>query len=228
LDRINYGVVSLVLKGNDADRIQKYRPICLLNVVFKIVTKILCNILVTIAEKVIKFTQTAFIKGRYILDGVVSLHEILNEVHKTKGAGVLFKIDFEKAFDKIKWPFLLQTLEMKGFPSKFVDWVMKSISGGKVAIRVNDENGAYFPTYQGLRQGDPMSPLLFDLAADALSIMIGRAVSGGLITGLGEKFIEGVWPSCNMQMTRSCSCRITLHKREISNSFSASLSKCRA
>jgi hypothetical protein len=60
-----------------------------------------------------------------------------------------------------------------------------------VAIRVNDENGVYFPTYQDLRQGDPMSLLLFDLATDALSIMIGRVVSCGLITGLGEKFIKG-------------------------------------
>jgi hypothetical protein len=87
----------------------------------------------------------------------------------------MFKIDFEKAFDKIKWPFLLQILEVKGFPSKFNDWVMRSISSGKVAIKVNDENGPYFPTFQGLRQGDSMSPLLFDYAADALAIMIERA-----------------------------------------------------
>jgi hypothetical protein len=100
---------------------------------------------------------------------------------------VLFKIDF----DKIKWPFLLQILETKDFPSEFNDWIMRSVSSGKVAIRINDENGPYFPIFQGLRQGDPLSPQLFDYAADALEIMIERAVAGGLICGLGEKFVEG-------------------------------------
>jgi hypothetical protein len=87
LDMLNYGLVTLVPKGSDADKIQKYRPICLLNVVFKIITKILCNRLIAIVEKVIKISQTAFIKGRYILDGVVSLHEILNEIHRKKKMG---------------------------------------------------------------------------------------------------------------------------------------------
>jgi hypothetical protein len=79
---------------------------------------------------------------------------------------------------------------MKGFPSEFNDWIMRSVSGGKVAIRVNDADGPYFPTFQGLRQGDPLSPLLFDLTTDALSIMIERA-SRGIITGLEDDFVEG-------------------------------------
>ena len=82
-----------------------------------------------IIGKEIKITQTAFIKNRFIMEGVVVLHEILNDLHIRKKPGVLFKIDFEKAFNKIKWPFLLQTLEMKGFPSKFNDLVMKIVSG---------------------------------------------------------------------------------------------------
>ena len=113
LDRLNYGVISLLPKGSDADRIQKYRPICLLNVILKIITKILVNRLIIIISGVTRASQTAFIKGRYILEGVLVLHETLNSMHKTKKTGVLFKIDFEKAFDKVKWPFLFQTLKMK-------------------------------------------------------------------------------------------------------------------
>jgi hypothetical protein len=74
LDRINYGIISLVPKGNDADRIQRYQPICLPNVILKIVTKIICNRLIIISGKFVKGSQMAFIKGRYILDGVVCLH----------------------------------------------------------------------------------------------------------------------------------------------------------
>jgi hypothetical protein len=84
IDRINYGVITLVPKGSDADRIQKFRPICLLNVIFKIVTKIMVNRVIPSVGEVIKASQTAFLKGRYILDGVTVLHEILNDIHVKK------------------------------------------------------------------------------------------------------------------------------------------------
>ena len=82
---------------------------------------------------------------------MVCLHEILNEIHRTKSDGILFKIGFEKAFGKIKWPFLLQIFGDEGFLNNLIDWILKSVSSGKVAIKVNDENGPYFPTFQGLR-----------------------------------------------------------------------------
>jgi hypothetical protein len=61
-------------------------------------------------------TQSAFILGRNILEGVVVLHETIHELHRKKMDGVLFKIDFERAYDKVKWSFLQQALRMKGFP----------------------------------------------------------------------------------------------------------------
>ena len=102
IDRLNYGVVTLVPKGAESDRIQKYIPICLLNVVFKIITQMLVNRLTPVISKVVKNTQTAFINNRFIMDGVVVLHEVLNDLQTKKNAGILFKINFEKAFDKIK------------------------------------------------------------------------------------------------------------------------------
>jgi hypothetical protein len=101
--RLNYGIITLVPKGNDADRIQKYRPICLLNVSFKIITRVIVNRLIQVIWRVVLLNQTAFIKGRYIMEGVNILHEILNDTHtKRKKSGLLFKIDFENAFDKVK------------------------------------------------------------------------------------------------------------------------------
>lgn len=100
IDRLNYGTISLLPKGSDADRIQKYRPICLLNVIFKIITKILVNRLLVIIKGVVRASQTAFLKGRYILEGVLVLHETLNTLHKRKTLGVLFKIDFENPLTK--------------------------------------------------------------------------------------------------------------------------------
>ena len=60
--------------------------------------------------------------------------------------GVIFKVDFEKAYDKVKWPFLLQTLRMKGFSPKWIFWIETFISGGSIAIKVNDDVGPFFQT----------------------------------------------------------------------------------
>ena len=185
--RLNYGIITLVPKTNDAKQIQKFRPICLLNVSFKIMTKVLMNRLAKCVAPVISRTQTAFIKGRYIMEGVVILHEALNSFHKNKEDALIFKVDFEKAYDKIKWPFVIQMLKMRGFPDKWCDWVMETMRGGHVGVRVNDEIGPYFKTFKGLRQGDAMSPLLFDIAADALAILMNNALKHDLVKGVLSK-----------------------------------------
>ena len=128
-----------------------YRPICMLNVPFKIFTKVLNNRAMTTAHKTISKVQSAFIKGRYILDNVAVLHETLHSLHKSKCAAVIFKVDFEKAYDKINWDFMLSTLKMKGFPDKFIRWTKAVIHNGISAITLNDLIGPYFVTRKGLR-----------------------------------------------------------------------------
>lgn len=87
------------------------------------------------------------------MEGVLVLHETLNTINKNKQSRILFKVDFEKACDKIKWPFLYQVLKLKGFPDAWCDWVMKCVCGGHVSVKVNDNVGPYFVTHKGLRQG---------------------------------------------------------------------------
>ena len=152
----------MLSKIQEAERIQQYQPICLLNVSFKIFTKVATIRLNSVADHVVKPTQTAFMQGRNILHGVVVLHETVHELHTKKMNGVIFKIDFEKAYDKVKWPFLLQTLRMKGFSDKWCSLIQDFVFGGSVAIKVNDDVGHYFQTKKGLRQKDPLSPILFN------------------------------------------------------------------
>jgi hypothetical protein len=102
LKRLNYGVITLVPKVYEANTIKQYRPICLLNVDFKIFSKLLNDRLTPIADNIISESKTASIKARNILEGVATLHEVLHEIKRFKGQGVLFKIDFEKAYDKVK------------------------------------------------------------------------------------------------------------------------------
>jgi hypothetical protein len=113
-------------------------------------------------------------RGRNILEGVVILHETVHELHRRNQNGIIFKIDFEKAYDKVKWDFLTQTLRLKGFSTKWIEWIKSFISGGSVAININDEIGPFFHTKKGLRQGDPQSPILFNIVADMHTVLIKR------------------------------------------------------
>lgn len=187
---LNFGEIILLPKTKEASRIQQYRPICLLNVSFKIFTMVATNRLNGVADHMVKPTQTTFMQGRNILDGVVVLHETVHDLHHKKLSGVILKIDFEKAYDKVKWPFLLQTLRMKGFSRKWCRWVESFVSGGSVAIKVNDEVGNYFQTRKGLRQGDPLSPILFNIVADMLAILVERAKVAGQISGVSPHLVE--------------------------------------
>lgn len=134
--------------------------------------------------------QTAFLPGRNIMEGVVILHETIHELHTKKQNGVIFKIDFEKAYNKVKWSFLQQTLRMKGFSPKWCRWVEEMISGGSVGIKVNDEIGPYFQTKRGIHQGDPMSPILFNIIADMLALIIKRAKDDGQIRGVIPNLLD--------------------------------------
>src|SRR6266498_2851900 len=148
---LNFGVITLIPKVQEANLIQQYRPICLLSVSFKIFTKVITNRLNTVADKMVSLTQTAFLRGRNIPERVVILHETIHEMHRKKLSGVILKIDFKQAYDKVKWQFLLQTLRMKGFSPKWISWVKSFISGGSVAVNVNNDIGHYFQTKKGLR-----------------------------------------------------------------------------
>jgi hypothetical protein len=102
LYKLNFRVITLLPKKENAMEIQQYRPIYLLNVSFKIFTKVVTNRITDLSQKVIRPTQTAFMPGRHILEGVVILHETVHELHRKKLDGVIFKIDFEKAYNKVK------------------------------------------------------------------------------------------------------------------------------
>jgi hypothetical protein len=106
-------------------------------------------------------------------------------------SGVILKLDFEKVYDKVNWEFLQQTLQIKGFWGKWCHWINQIVSKGSVGVKVNDNNGQYFLTKKGLRQGDSLSHMLFNLIGDMLSILINRAKEDGQIKGLVPHLVDG-------------------------------------
>lgn len=99
-----FGTITLLPKVKQATSIKQCRPICLLNVIYKIITKVLNLRLTKITDKVIG-RQTAFIPGRNIFQVVVILHEVVHELKITKQAGIILELDFEEAYDKVNWHF---------------------------------------------------------------------------------------------------------------------------
>lgn len=126
-----------------------------------------------------------------ILEGVVILHKTVHELHRKNQSGVIFKIDFEKTYNKVRWNFLLQTLRMKGFSPKWIEWIISFISDGSVVINVNDEVGPFFQKKKELRQGDPLSPILYNIVADMLALFINRAKAEDQLSGVVSHLVDG-------------------------------------
>jgi hypothetical protein len=191
LKRLNFGVISLIPKKSDPSDIRHFRPICVLNDCFKFISKVVTNRFTEVANSVISPTQTAFIPGRFILEGCVIVHEVLHELKLRSDKGIIWKLDFEKAYDRVSWNFLFEVIERKGFPDRWLKWVEACVTGVKVCVNINGERSNFFRTYRGVRQGDPLSPLLFNMVSDALAVMLDKAKGNGVLTGLVPEIFPG-------------------------------------
>ena len=110
ISRLNFRVLTLIPKILGADTISQFHLITLINVIFKIIFKAFATCLDPFVNKTISANQIAFIKGRFILDGALALHEIVYEMKSKKLGGILLKLDFEKACDWVNWDFLVEVL----------------------------------------------------------------------------------------------------------------------
>ncbi|KAK1614885.1 hypothetical protein QYE76_020402 [Lolium multiflorum] len=122
---------------------------------------------------------------------IALINEIIHETKSKRLRGVFLKLDFEKAYDRVNWSFLREVLLRKGFNPGWVHRVLSLVSGGQTAITINGEVGNYFRNGRGVRQGDPLSPLLFDFVAEALAAILDRALAAGHIEGVIPHIIPG-------------------------------------
>lgn len=157
-----------------------FRPIALANFKFKIIIKVLADRLATVARKIISPNQHGFVQGRKISDCICTASEAINLLNKKSfGGNIALKIDIKKAFDTIDWNFLLKVLHTFGFEPKFTKWIAVILQSAKLSIAVNGNAAGFFSCSRGVRQGDPLSPLLFCLAEEVLSRGITSLVSRG-------------------------------------------------
>ena len=119
-------------------------------------------------------------------------NELVDEVRLKKKRGLVFKIDFEKAYDHVEWNFLDFVLEKKGFGSRWRKWINGCLNTTNFSILINGRPRGKFGATRGLRQGDPLSPFLFILVVDVLSRLTEKAKECGIIEGLavGRENVE--------------------------------------
>ena len=153
--------VALIPKISSPLELKDYRPISLLGSLHKLLAKVLARRLAGVLGSVISSSQSAFLKGRNLVDGVLVVNELVDYAKKVKKDCLIFKVDFEKAYDSVDWVFLEYMMVRVGMCEKWVAWMKACVFGGSMSILVNGSPTEEINIQRGLKQGDPLAPFYF-------------------------------------------------------------------
>nr|GEW30673.1 RNA-directed DNA polymerase, eukaryota [Tanacetum cinerariifolium] len=153
------------------------------------------------------------VDAKQILDDPFILDEILNWCKRAKKQVMFFKVDFAKAYDSVRWDYLLDVLEAFGFGNKWRSWIRGIFNSNRASILVNGSPSNEFSCFRGLKQGDPLAPYLFILIMESLHLSFNWVVEEGLFKGIqlpgpivlsylfyaDDAIFIGEWPDGNLK-----------------------------
>ncbi|XP_071719506.1 uncharacterized protein [Rutidosis leptorrhynchoides] len=194
----NSSFFTMLPKVDSPLLVKDYRPISLIGIQYKILAKILASRLSLVIDSVISNNQSAFVKGRQILDGPLIINELVDWCKRKKKQAMLLKVDFEKAFDSISWEYLISMLGFLGFGKRWILWIKGCLMSSRASVLVNGSPSEEFHIGRGLRQGDPLSPFLFIICMEGLHAAI--------MDSMHLNFFKGVQVGCgpNAQVVSHC------------------------
>lgn len=184
-------VLSLIFKKGDTDDISNYRPISLTNVDYRILAFVLSNRLQSVIDSIVSHDQTAYIRNRYMGYNIKLIQDIVDHYEKSDKGGIIFMADFQKAFDSLEWEFLFKTLEFFNFGPSFMRWVKMIYTLPLCKIKNNGFLSDQIHISRGVRQGCPVSALLFILCIEMLGIKVRQHRSlHGFDLGFPQKMVK--------------------------------------
>jgi retron-type reverse transcriptase len=192
LHHLNNAFLVLLRKKAQPAEIHDYRPISLIHSFGKLITKCLANRLAPKLDALVSRNQSTFIKGRCIHDNFRAVWLSCKALHATKTQSVLLKIDIAKAFDTVSWTFLLEVLLHMGFGRRWRNWMSLILSSASTKILLNGNACRRICHARGLRQGDPLSPMLFILVMEVINHTIRWLDQQGLLA----PFANARLPQC--------------------------------
>ena len=187
------GIITLLpKKDRDTRLLKNWRPISLLNCDYKILTKCLAARLKQVLPHIIHPNQNGFLKNRYIGSNIRLLFDIIDHLEENNEPGMIFSIDFEKAFDTVSWEFLNKCLDYFNFGDSFKKWILLLQTNISSCILNSGWSSGFFRLNRGVRQGCPISPYLFLICSELLGIGIrhSTAISGIKINDLSHKLSQ--------------------------------------
>lgn len=163
-------IITLIPKQNkDITSLDNWRPISLLNVDYKIASKVIANRIKQVITKIIDNSQTGFIKGGYIGENIRLLFEVIDNCEDENKPGLIFFSDFEKAFDSLDHTYMTNCLKHFNFGESFLRWIQLFYKDAKSCVSNNGSMSNFFSIERGVRQGCPLSPYLFIICIELLS-----------------------------------------------------------
>ncbi|GJZ98267.1 RNA-directed DNA polymerase, eukaryota, reverse transcriptase zinc-binding domain protein [Tanacetum coccineum] len=133
-----------------------------------------------VSENIVNEVQSAFVADRQILDGPFILNEVVQWCKAKKKQAMIFKVDFEKAYDSVRWDYSDEVMKKFGFGERWCSWIQGCLKSSRGSVILNESPTKEFQFYKGLKQGDPLSPFLFILVMESLHISFERVVDAGM------------------------------------------------
>ncbi|GJY78973.1 RNA-directed DNA polymerase, eukaryota [Tanacetum coccineum] len=209
----NSSFIALIPKIMDAKLVTDFHPISLIGCVYKVVTKIFAKRLAMVISNIVSNTQSAFVSERQILDGPFIINEVLHWCKRKNKKAMFFKVDFVKAYDSVRWDYLIDVLEAFVFGMTWCQWIRGLCYCAKASVLVNGSPSREFQFQCGLKQGDSLAPLLFILMMESLHLSFSRVVEAGIFKGIrlnnsislshlfyaDDALIVGEWSSDNLR-----------------------------
>jgi hypothetical protein len=181
---LNSTFLALIPKVNKPTSFDDFRPISLCNLCYKLIAKIIANRIKPILSRSLSEEQLGFLKGRQIQDAIGTTQECLHSIKMKKLKALVLKLDLKKAYDCINWDYLRLILIQTGFGLQTTNWIMSCVSTSTFAVLLNGETTHFFKSGRGLRQGCPLSPFLFILVMEGLSLLLKKGQSEGKLMGV--------------------------------------------